>query len=130
MLSLCYLFLGRPPGGYDVPEAVLKVVQRHGSTRYAALAYEMGFSQDQIDAATNHRVAFADKLQAVFDAKAKSSGRYGAAKDLLKACRNVVDPFHGIVRDDLLTGKRHLPNSRTGGMRNIWLEFSIHSYST
>lgn len=65
----------------------------------------MGFSSDEITAATFNHLTVGDKLQGVFDAKSSVTGRYIAAKELLTACKNVASPFHGIIREELSKGK-------------------------
>lgn len=80
---------------------ILAAVQKHGSSRWYALGLAMGFSHDQVTAECHDKVAYADKLLALFSLEVTSMGQLAAEQRLLSACQCITDPIHQLVMGEL-----------------------------
>ena len=97
--------VGRHDGDNVIAKEVFRVIQRHGSARYPALATEMGFNNNKITTTTAHCITPEDKLQAIFNVEASAVGSFATTKSMLRACSRIVHPIFGIVAEELRRGK-------------------------
>ncbi|XP_062519667.1 ankyrin repeat and protein kinase domain-containing protein 1-like isoform X2 [Corticium candelabrum] len=93
--------VGRHDGDNVIAKEVFRVIQRHGSARYPALATEMGFNNNKITTTTAHCITPEDKLQAIFNVEASAVGSFATTKSMLRACSRIVHPIFGIVAEEL-----------------------------
>ena len=85
---------------YD-PDVILSPVLQEGHDRWLSIGLKLGFTMSKVNENTNVFSLGADKLKALFEAKAQEVGRDEAAKQLLSACHCIPQPIIMAVKDQL-----------------------------
>ncbi|XP_062509493.1 uncharacterized protein LOC134185667 [Corticium candelabrum] len=85
---------------YD-PDVILSAVLQQGHDRWLSVGLKLGFTMCKVNENTNTFSRGADKLKALFEAKAQEVGPDEAAKQLLAACHCIPQPIITAVKDQL-----------------------------
>ena len=85
---------------YD-PDVILSAVLQQGHDRWLSVGLKLGFTMSKAIENTNVFSLGADKLKALFEAKAQEVGRDEAAKQLVAACHCIPQPIITAVKDQL-----------------------------
>ena len=85
---------------YD-PEVILSAVLEQGHDRWLSVGLKLGFTMCKVNENTKDFSLGADKLKALFEAKAQEVGRDEAAKQLLAACHCIPQPMIMAIKDQL-----------------------------
>ncbi|XP_062523926.1 uncharacterized protein LOC134198527 isoform X2 [Corticium candelabrum] len=85
---------------YD-PDVILSAVLQQGHDRWLSIGLKLGFTIIKVNENTSVFSLGADKLKALFEAKAQDVGRDEAAKQLLAACHCIPQPIIMAVKDQL-----------------------------
>ena len=80
---------------------ILSAVLQQGHDRWLSVGLKMGFTMTKVNENTNVFSLGAEKLTALFEAKAQEVGRDEAAKQLLAACHCIPQPIIMAVKDQL-----------------------------
>lgn len=76
---------------YD-PDDVFRAVIKCGQDKWYSIGLALGFTAAETRTHADAKPALSSKLQAIIDAKIAWVGETVAAKALLEACRNIVNP--------------------------------------
>ena len=85
---------------YD-PDVILSAVLQQGHDRWFSIGLKLGFTMSKINENANVFSLCANKLKALFEAKAQVVGRDEAAKQLVAACHYIPQPIMMAVKDQL-----------------------------
>ncbi len=80
---------------------ILSAVLQQGHDRWLSVGLKLGFTMCKVNENTNTFSRGADKLKALFEAKAQEVGPDEAAKQLLAACHCIPQPIITAVKDQL-----------------------------
>ena len=80
---------------------ILSAVLEQGHDRWLSIGLKLGFTMCKVNEDTKDFSLGADKLKALFEAKAHKVGRDEAAKQLLAACHCIPQPLIMAVKDQL-----------------------------
>ena len=80
---------------------ILSAVLHQGHDRWLSIGLKLGFTMSKVNENTTVLSLGADKLKALFEAKAQVVGRDEAAKQLLAACYCIPQPIITAVKDQL-----------------------------
>ena len=80
---------------------ILSAVLQQGHDRWVSIGLKLGFTMSKVNENTKVFSLGADKLKALFEAKAQEVGRDEAAKQLLAACYCIPQPIFMAVKEQL-----------------------------
>ena len=80
---------------------ILSAVLQQGHDRWLSIGLKLGFTMSKVNEKTKDLSLGADKLKALFEAKAQEVGRDEAAKQFLAACHRIPRPIIVAVKDQL-----------------------------
>ena len=80
---------------------ILSAVLQQSHDRWLSVGLKLGFTMSKVNENTNVLSLGANKLKALFEAKAQEVGRHEAAKQLLAACHCIPQPIITAVKDQL-----------------------------
>ena len=80
---------------------ILSAVLQQGHDRWLSIGLKLGFTMSKVNENTKVLSLGADKLKALFEAKAQEVGRDEAAEQFLAACHCIPQPIIMAVKDQL-----------------------------